>query len=142
MHHHGKGGFVRREEFREDGSYGAVGGGEVCSQVAGFRIGEDDAGVAVEESVDVVFFGDENGAAPVERAAGGVETCYMVHAGGSPRAFAESGVDAEAVEELEGLFGRFGFEAGTEAFEYRGSAAFFFHQLTPYLTNIYSGIMA
>jgi len=50
----------------------------------------------------------------------------VVHAGGSPGAFSESGEDAEALEELEGFFGRFCFEAGVEAFEYRGSAAFFF----------------
>ncbi len=67
MHGHGECGYVRREELRGDGADGAVGGGEICFQFAGFRVGEDDAGVAVEEFVDVVVFGDEHGSAPVER---------------------------------------------------------------------------
>lgn len=54
------------QKLRGDGSYGSVGGGEEGSQVAGFGVGEDDAGVAVEEFVDIVVFGDEHGAASVK----------------------------------------------------------------------------
>jgi len=127
VHGHGEGGYVRREELRGNGSCGAVWVGEKGSAVAGCRIGEDDACVAVEEFVDVVVFCDEDGAAPVERAAGCEETCFVeqgfggvVHAGSSPRAFSESGKDAEAVEELEGLFGRFCFEEFFLRFAFRG----------------------
>jgi len=66
---HGEGGYVRREELRGNGTHRTVWVGEKGSAVAGCRIGEDDAGVAVEESVDVVVFCDEDGAAPVERGA-------------------------------------------------------------------------
>lgn len=67
MHRHGESGYLRREELRGDGADGAVGCGEICFLVAGFRVGEDDAGVAVKEFVDVVVFGDKNRSAPVEQ---------------------------------------------------------------------------
>lgn len=121
---------MRREELRWNGADGAVGGGEICFLVAGFRVGEDDAGVAVEEFVDVVVFGDEDRSAPVERGVGLEESRFVeqgfggvVHACGSPGAFAEGGEDAEALEEAQGFFRGFGFEIGAEAFEHRACQA-------------------
>jgi len=35
--------------------------------LSGCRVGENDAGIAVEEFVDVVVFGDEDSSAPAER---------------------------------------------------------------------------
>ncbi len=68
MHRHGECGYVRREELRGDGADGVpIWGGEICFLVAGYRVGEDDAGVAVEEFVDVVVFGDEDSSGPAER---------------------------------------------------------------------------
>ena len=121
---------MRREELRGDGADGAVGGGEICFLVAGFRVGEDDSGVAVEEFVDVVVFGDEDRSAPVERSVGLEESRFVeqgfdgvVHAGGSPGSFTEGGEDAEALEEAQGFFGGFCFEIGAEAFEHRACQA-------------------
>ena len=96
MHRHGECGYVRREELRGDGADGVpIWGGEICFLVAGYRVGEDDAGVAVEEFVNVVVFGDEHGSAPVERGVGLEESRFVeqgfggvVHACGSPKAFA------------------------------------------------------
>ena len=105
MDGHRESGFVPGEELRRNGSDRAVGGGEEGTEVAGVGVGEDDAGVAVEEFVDVVVFGDEHGSAAIKRGARREQARFVeqgfggvVHAGGSPGAFAQGSEDAEPVE--------------------------------------------